>query len=455
MTTPLGSSRLRRIIVAYTVNRLGTWFGLLALAVAVYDHTHSALAVAALLFAGEALPALVVPAVVARVEATRRRSELSTLYFFEALVTGALAILLWHFWLPAVLVLVALDGTAALTASALLRAEVARVARDQVETEPVPATPEAWTGGGPSGQPAEARAHEAERQANAALNVAFSMSFVLGPVLGGVLVAGAGAPAALLVDVGSFLLGGVLLLDVNAHVEEAGGDSVRARLSAAWRHINESASLRRVLIAEAVALLFIQSGGPIEVTFVKGTLHAGDRGLGLLLTAWGAGSVIGAIVFARLVGRPLGALLSAGTLAIAAAYFGLAAAPSLLLACVAGLVGGVGNGMQWPSLISAVQRLTPGALHGRLMGAVESLGALCLAVGLPLGGLLVALSSPRAAFVIVGVGAALAAAGFVRLAPVPLSAPGRGETAPGYEGGTGVVDPTADPSAPVGQGSLR
>ena len=106
---------------------------MVALLVAVYDHTHSAIAVAALLFAGQALPAFVVPAVVARVEASRRRSELSALYFFEAVATAALAVLLWHFWLPAVLLLAALDGTAALAASALLRAEVARAARDQVE----------------------------------------------------------------------------------------------------------------------------------------------------------------------------------------------------------------------------------------------------------------------------------------------------------------------------------
>ena len=61
---------LRRIVAAYTINRLGTWFGLVALSLAVFDHTHSALAVAALLFAGQALPAFVVPALVARVEAS-------------------------------------------------------------------------------------------------------------------------------------------------------------------------------------------------------------------------------------------------------------------------------------------------------------------------------------------------------------------------------------------------
>ncbi len=114
--------------------------------------------------------------------------------------------------------------------------------------------------------------------------------------------------------------------------------------------------------------------------------------------------MLGSLVFARSLRRPLGAMLSAGTFAIGLAYVGFAAAPSLGLACVAALIGGVGNGVELPSLISIVQRLTPQHLHGRLMGAVESLGALCLAIGLPLGGALVALSSPRVAFLVVGLG---------------------------------------------------
>ena len=96
-------------------------------------------------------------------------------------------------------------------------------------------------------------------------------------------------------------------------------------------------------------------------------------------------------------------MLSGGTLAVGLAYLGFAVAPSLAVACAAAVVGGVGNGVQWASLISTVQRLTPQRLHGRLMGAVESLGALCPAIGLSLGGVLVALSSPRTAFLVVGI----------------------------------------------------
>ena len=453
MRVALQSERLRRVLAAYVVNRLGSWFGLLALAVAVFDHTHSALAVAGLLFAGEALPAFLVPLVVARLESNGR--EISFLYWFEAAVTAALVVLVWHFWLPAVLLLVAVDGTAALAASALLRARVAGVARAQVLAEQ-PALERGEPGFADAEQRRDKLVHEAERHANAALNVAFSTTFVLGPVLGGVLVAAAGAPIALLIDVGSFLIGGALLSDlVSAQDEEPRSVSVLARLSDAWRHINRPSRLRRVLIVEFAALIFIQTGGPIEVTFVKSTLHAGDRGLGILLAAWGAGSVVGSVVFARVVKRPLPVLMSAGTLAIALAYLGLALAPTLALACVAGLLGGVGNGMQWPSLISAVQRLTPPELQGQLMGAAESMSALCLAIGLPLGGLLVATSSTRTAFLIVGAGAGLATLGFTQLGGKRAEPAASGSQPPhaglafedrpaGYEGFGGAIAPPTD-----------
>jgi predicted MFS family arabinose efflux permease len=433
MRLVLSSPQLRRIVFAYTINRLGGWFGLLALVLAVYDHTHSALAVAALLFAGQALPALIVPAIVARVEASNRGGELSRLYLFEALVTAGLAVLLSHFSLPLILGLVALDGTAALAASALLRSEVARAARDWVAAES--AASDVRTSQGEL----QERTANAERSANAALNLGFSTTFVLGPALGGVLVATVGAPTALLVDAGSFLIGGALLYDLHPHVENAAGDSVRARLAAAWKHLGDAPMLRRLFMAEFLALLFIESGAPIEVTYVKSKLGAGDRGVGILLAMWGAGGVLGSIIFARLVRWPLRILLSAGAFAIATAYLGLAGAPSLLLACVAGVVGGIGNGLQWPSLISAVQRLTPEDLHGRMMGAAESLGALCVAIGLPLGGLLVALSSPRVAFIAVGTGAML---GGLALAQVRIAGAEPSDTAePGIE--------STSPSAPI------
>ncbi len=434
-TTPMRSSRLRRIVAAYTINRLGTWFGFIALSVAVFDHTGSALAVGALLLAGQVVPAFLVPALVARVEASTRRGELSALYVFEAVATAALAALvMWHFLLSAVLLLVALDGTAALAASALLRAAAARSARAWADSQgPILAAMDetAIAGGMPtqshdgnSGPPhaaaqedsaRQARAVEAERRANAALNIGFAVTFTLGPALAGLVVPTLGAPAALLIDTVSFLICGAMLLDIRPHVEDADSATVSARVRAAWRYIVATAMLRKLLLAEAVALMFFEFSPPIEVAYAKVSLHAGDSGYGLLLGVWGLGVAVGSIVFARSIGRSLGLLLSGATLAVGVAYLGWAIAPSLALACLAGAIGGVGNGVQWAALISAVQRLTPQHLQGRLMGAVESLGAICPAVGFVLGSAITVLSSPRTAFLVAGVGASLCTIAFMRL----------------------------------------
>jgi MFS family permease len=397
------SPRVRRIVLAYTVNRLGTWFGYVALSIAVYDQTHSAVAVAALLVAGQVLSAFLVPAVVARVEASSLRAGISRLYLFETAATVALAVLLrGRFSLPAVLVLVALDGTAALAASALLRAAAARAARE-------------WAQDAGAGETQQDTGPEAERAANAALNIGFAVTFTLGPALGGIVVPTLGVPTALLIDAGSFLACAAMLLDLKPRLEDAETSSVSTRLRAAAQYIKEVPALRRLLLAQGVALSFFTFSGPVEVAYAKTSLHAGDTGYGLLVGVWGLGVTIGSILFARSIERSLRTLLSMATLAVGLAYLGWAAAPSLALACAIGLVGGVGNGVQWASLISAVQTLTPQRLHGRLMGAVESLGAICPVIGFSLGGAIALLSSPRSAFLVAGAGATVSTAGFVQL----------------------------------------
>ncbi len=389
------SPRLRRILLAYTVNQLGTWFGYFALSLGIYDHTHSALAVAGMFVAARGLPALLAPALVASTELFEGRGGLSRLYLVEALAALGLAALLTHFWLPGLLVLVAIDGTAALTASALLRATGAHVAAEEA---------------------AEADDVEvAQRKVNAAFNFAFTGTLAVVPLIVGLVVETAGAPTALLINAATFVACAALLGAVRPYAEDADGTSVRARLLAAWRYLNEMPQLRSLLLIEAVAVVFFASVEPVEVLYAKQTLAVGDRGYGLLVDVWGIGMVLGSIVFARAVRRPLGPMLVVGTLLVGLAYLGFAAAPTLAVACAAALVGGAGNGAQWPSLISAVQQLTPKALHGRLMSAVESIGSLCPAIGFALGGAITALSSPRVAMLVAGVAATAITGLFVRI----------------------------------------
>ena len=156
------------------------------------------------------------------------------------------------------------------------------------------------------------------------------------------------------------------------------------------------------------------------------------------------------MVFAGSTRRPLRVMLSSGIFALGVAFLGYAVAPSLALACVAAFTGGAGNGLDWPSLISLVQRLTPKHLHGRMMGATESIGALTLAVGLPLGGALVALSSPRTAFLVLGLGTLMTAAALVRLTVAVGPEPAGEESA-----GASAVDTLALDAPPTHSQPIR
>ena len=150
-----------------------------------------------------------------------------------------------------------------------------------------------------AGDSAEGQPADSGPDANAALNLGLSISVVVGPLLAAVAVEAFGVPVAMLIDAASFLVCGALLIDLYPYVEEHTGTSVRARLGAAWEHLREAPALRALLLTEAAALIFFETGAPAEVLYAKGTLKAGDLGYGRLLSAWGVGMVLGSLIFAR------------------------------------------------------------------------------------------------------------------------------------------------------------
>jgi MFS family permease len=143
---------------------------------------------------------------------------------------------------------------------------------------------------------------------------------------------------------------------------------------------------------------------PIEVIYAKETLGVGDAGYGLLLASWGAGMVCGSVIFATLRRASLPVLLFFSTVAIGAGYLGMAAAPVLVLACAASAVGGLGNGVQWVAVVSAVQELTTAKMQARVIGTLESVASATPGLGYVLGGLIATRWSPRAAFLVAGAG---------------------------------------------------
>lgn len=376
---PLRLPAFPRLSGAYLVNELGNWLGEIALAVLVFEQTGSPLATAALFLGMQFAPAILAPPLVARVEHLPVRIALPGLYALEAAAYACLALLADQFALALVIAIATIDGAAASAARALTRALAARVLApaDQL------------------------------REGNALLNLAFTAGAAAGPALAGLIVAGAGVQVALLADAASFLAVAVLLATARnlprAEVE-TGSRGWGDRLRRGMRYVRERPALRRLLGAQAVAFVFFSLVIPIEVVFIKQTLGSTDAGYGIFLASWGAGMVAGSLLFTFLRRLELTLLLAASTLVIGVAYLGTAVAPTLLVASVASVLGGTGNGIQWVAMITAVQELTRQSYQARVLSLLEALASAMPGIGFLIGGVVTALLDPRAAYALAGAG---------------------------------------------------
>jgi MFS family permease len=369
---PLRRPLFRRLATTYAVNELGDWMGIIALSVLVFERTDSALATAGLFLGTRFLPALFAPILTTRAEKPPPRYALPVIYCGEAAAFGVLALLATHFSLAAVIAVAAIDGALALAGRALTRSVVAELLEQSGEL----------------------------RAGNALLNVAFTGGAAVGPV-----VAGSSVQTALLLDAVSFYAIAWLLLTAGPLPQaEPEPGRMRDRVRAGVAYLRETVALRWLLIAQGAAFVFFAAVIPVEVVYAKETLGTTDTGYGVMLASWGVGMVVGSVVFAAVRRASLQMLLLFSTLAVGAGYLGLAAAPNLALACAASVLGGAGNGVQWVSAISAVQELTVPEMQARVMSVLESIGAAMPGIGFAVGGAVAAVVSPRATFLVAGLG---------------------------------------------------
>ena len=100
--------------------------------------------------------------------------------------------------------------------------------------------------------------------------------------------------------------------------------------------------------------------------------HAGDGGIGILLSARGLGALAGPIVAHRVAARGVRVqLLTCGLSAVAfgVGYLLVPLAPLVLVAGVCALFGHIGGGTQWTVSTYGLQLLTPDHLRGRIHAA--------------------------------------------------------------------------------------
>jgi MFS family permease len=377
---PLRVPAFGRLLFSYTTNSVGDYVGLVALAVLVYGETEDPLATSALFITAQFLPAFFAPALTAKVDQQSLRAVLPAIYAVEAVVFGVLALLAGSFSLAPVLALALLDGVLMLTARGLSRGAVNGVLQ-------------------PKGL---------LREGNGLLNVGFAAASVGGAALGGLLVDLFGVEAALLVDAGSFAVIAVVLGTCSSLPRtESEPQPFLARTRAGLRYARTNRVARILIGGEGLAVVFFTLIVPIEIVYASETLDTDDLGYGIMLSSWGAGIVLGSLVFLGVRRRSVRVLILSSTLAIGCAYLGMAVSRELWQACAFSVLGGVGNGVQWVSVMTALQESTPADLQARITGLLESVTSAMTGIGFLIGGIITAITAPPTAFAVSGFGVVL------------------------------------------------
>lgn len=250
-----------------------------------------------------------------------------------------------------------------------------------------------------------------------ALNsIAFSLMRTLGPAAAGFLIAWVGAAW-------NFALQGLLYfgvaavaLTINIPHEEAR----RAAHATAWADMKEGlrfavtdpVARMMVLLGVVPALLLIPSFSALMPVFAVKVFATGPEGLGLLLSAVGAGGVLGGVA-AVWVARfdRVGLTQTLALLALAASLIGFALSSNIAVAAGFLVAAGIAEMVHMSSNVTALQMCAPPELRGRVASllpmfpALMALGSLTSGIGADL------LGAPALVILL-----ALAAAGAVGMA---------------------------------------
>jgi MFS family permease len=262
-------------------------------------------------------------------------------------------------------------------------------------------------------------AGEAElARANSLIAIGRNAGLTIGPLVGGLLFAVVGARGVFGLNAASFAAAAGLVASVRGRFAEPDrdtpGTAPRVGLAAGIRFIAHEPVLRQMLLSWVVFVMGTASTIVAE-PLLAGEFRAGSLGYGLLTACWGGGTILGAWL-SRGVRREREAVWIvsfSGVMALTS--FGIAASPwfSLILVWIAAF--GLADGPTQVVEQNLLQRRTPDAVRGRVIGAWEAVMTGAFVAALLLGGIVVGRVGPSGAFVFAGI---LALAGSALLLPL-------------------------------------
>lgn len=204
--------------------------------------------------------------------------------------------------------------------------------------------------------------------ANAVNSLTFSSATIIGPAIAGVLVATLGWRTAFAVDAVTFVVSLLTLLRIREPVVElAERTSAWREATAGIRAVRDRPWILAVLLYFCIHLMISLAPFIVLRPVIAGDRFGSEALVGAMLSAFGAGAVVGALVASRWRPRRRGAVAMAGLLPSAVVMVALAYSDSLTLIIVAELGAGIGAEIFQLYWVTAVQQGVPRHLLARVI----------------------------------------------------------------------------------------
>ncbi len=254
-------------------------------------------------------------------------------------------------------------------------------------------------------------------RANSYFEAVYSMGYIVGPAIAGLLAATIGPGRTLAIDAISFALSATGLLFVRRDLR-APIDRPRARLVTDIRegidYIVANPILRTaILFWGSVSILTAPLVTALAV-YVTRDLGYTAAILGLILTGYGCGTVVGALLSARRqTRRPAGPALLGGTLVNGACLVIIATVPSVPVLIVVAVVSGIAQSIVLITYITLRTAYSPDALLGRIGSTARTISLGLQPLGLLVGGALIDLTSGATTIAVMGIAVAVVSLAFL------------------------------------------
>jgi len=245
--------------------------------------------------------------------------------------------------------------------------------------------------------------------ANGLISLGRNAGIMVGPAIGGVLVATIGPAWVFGLNAVTFAASAVLVWTVRAPFEGERSDATEHRgLRAGFVFIARDRVLRTLVLAWTGLVFGFGLVMVADVPLVE-HFHAGSIGYGLLITFWGAGSVVGSFAGRYLNEDREPRALFLGTALIAVTTAAIAVSPWFGLILVVALLSGVGDAIVLVAEQGIQQRRTPDAVRSRVIAASEGLTSIAFVLGFAAAGVVLQAVGPQNVYAIGGLTAAIGA----------------------------------------------